>query len=188
MMPSLQQKVQSVLDELVDTGAETGLQIAVYHHGALVVDAVAGIADGQTGRSATHDKVDVGSRAGAAISRQDPRRRPEGLTAAVAADNEQLRLALVEQMVQLPTGRREPSASMRFLRRPRRVESGGGMPVRGSPDWIVKKSNVAVHSSLAGSYREPAASSAAEMGSRSVMSWSSCAAPGSRTLVRRGRQ
>ncbi len=50
MMLSLQQKVQAVLDELVDTGAETGLQVAVYHHGALVVDAVAGIADGQTGR------------------------------------------------------------------------------------------------------------------------------------------
>jgi CubicO group peptidase (beta-lactamase class C family) len=55
MMPSLQQKVQSVLDELVDTGAETGLQVAVYHHGALVVDAVAGVADGQTGRRATPD-------------------------------------------------------------------------------------------------------------------------------------
>ncbi|WP_326783105.1 serine hydrolase domain-containing protein [Streptomyces sp. NBC_00151] len=52
MMPSLQQKAQSVLDELVDTGAETGLQVAVYHHGVLVVDAVAGVADGQTGRRA----------------------------------------------------------------------------------------------------------------------------------------
>jgi CubicO group peptidase (beta-lactamase class C family) len=29
------------------------LQIAVYHQGALVVDAVAGVADGQTGRRAT---------------------------------------------------------------------------------------------------------------------------------------
>ncbi len=53
MMPSLQQQVQSVLDELVDTGAETGLQVAVYHHGALVVDAVAGVADGMTGRRMT---------------------------------------------------------------------------------------------------------------------------------------
>jgi CubicO group peptidase (beta-lactamase class C family) len=53
MMPSLQQRVQAVLDELVDTGAETGLQVAVYHHGALVVDAVAGLADGQTGRRVT---------------------------------------------------------------------------------------------------------------------------------------
>jgi len=53
MMPSLQQKLQRVLDELVDSRAETGLQIAVYHQGALVVDAVAGVADGQTGRRAT---------------------------------------------------------------------------------------------------------------------------------------
>jgi CubicO group peptidase (beta-lactamase class C family) len=53
MIRSLQQKVLSVLDELVDTGAETGLQAAVYHHGALVVDAVAGVADGQTGRRVT---------------------------------------------------------------------------------------------------------------------------------------
>ncbi|WP_329090545.1 beta-lactamase family protein [Actinomadura citrea] len=52
-MPSLQGKVQSVLDELVESGAETGLQVACYHRGALVVDAVAGVADGQTGRRAT---------------------------------------------------------------------------------------------------------------------------------------
>ncbi|MEU4979692.1 serine hydrolase domain-containing protein [Streptomyces sp. NPDC021969] len=51
--PSLQQKVQGVLDELVGTGAETGLQVAVYHHGALVVDAVAGVADSRTGRRVT---------------------------------------------------------------------------------------------------------------------------------------
>lgn len=53
MMPSLQQKVQGLLDELVDTGAETGLQIAVFHQGARVVDAVAGLADSRTGRKAT---------------------------------------------------------------------------------------------------------------------------------------
>ncbi|MGH3639296.1 MAG: serine hydrolase domain-containing protein [Mycobacterium sp.] len=53
MMPSLQHQIQSVLDELVDTGAEVGLQVAVYHHGALVVDAVAGVADSQTGRTVT---------------------------------------------------------------------------------------------------------------------------------------
>jgi CubicO group peptidase (beta-lactamase class C family) len=52
-MPSLQQKIQSVLDELVDAGAETGLQVAVYHRGGLVVDGVAGVADGQTGRRVT---------------------------------------------------------------------------------------------------------------------------------------
>jgi CubicO group peptidase (beta-lactamase class C family) len=53
MMPSLQHQVQSILDELVDTGAEVGLQVAVYHRGALVVDAVAGVADSQTGRTVT---------------------------------------------------------------------------------------------------------------------------------------
>lgn len=52
-MPSLQHKVQSVLDELVASGAETGVQVAVRHHGALAVDAVAGVADGRTGRSVT---------------------------------------------------------------------------------------------------------------------------------------
>ncbi|MFE7441338.1 serine hydrolase domain-containing protein [Streptomyces chartreusis] len=53
-MPSPQQKVQGVLDELVDTGAETGLQIAAFHQGARVVDAVAGVADSRTGRRVTH--------------------------------------------------------------------------------------------------------------------------------------
>ncbi|MET8100337.1 serine hydrolase domain-containing protein [Streptomyces sp. NPDC005236] len=53
MTPSLQQKVQSVLGELVGTGAETGLQVAVHQHGARVVDAVAGVADGRTGREMT---------------------------------------------------------------------------------------------------------------------------------------
>ncbi|WKG00833.1 serine hydrolase domain-containing protein [Mycolicibacterium sp. HK-90] len=52
-MPALQEKVQSVLDELIATGAETGLQVAVYRYGALVVDAVAGLADSQTERPVT---------------------------------------------------------------------------------------------------------------------------------------
>ncbi|WP_406164363.1 serine hydrolase domain-containing protein [Streptomyces canus] len=64
MMPSLQQKTQSVLDELVNTGAETGLQVAVYHHGVLVVDAVAGVADSQTGRRATPETPFFGFSAG----------------------------------------------------------------------------------------------------------------------------
>jgi CubicO group peptidase (beta-lactamase class C family) len=46
-------KVQDVLDELVGTGAETGLQVAVYHRGVLVVNAVAGVADSETGRAVT---------------------------------------------------------------------------------------------------------------------------------------
>lgn len=46
-------EVQGVLDELVGTGAETGLQVAVYRHGELVVDAVSGVADRRTGRTLT---------------------------------------------------------------------------------------------------------------------------------------
>ncbi|GHA81520.1 esterase [Streptomyces tendae] len=53
VVPSLQQKIQGVLDELVATGAETGVQVAVHHRGALVVDAVAGVADSRTGRGVT---------------------------------------------------------------------------------------------------------------------------------------
>jgi CubicO group peptidase (beta-lactamase class C family) len=45
-----QRRVQDVLDELVATGAETGLQVAVHHRGHRVVDVVAGVADGTTGR------------------------------------------------------------------------------------------------------------------------------------------
>ncbi|MGI5216715.1 serine hydrolase domain-containing protein [Nocardia sp. CA-290969] len=52
-MPALQGRIQSAIDEFVDTGAETGLQVAVYRHGALVADAVAGIADTATGRRVT---------------------------------------------------------------------------------------------------------------------------------------
>jgi hypothetical protein len=33
------------IDELVESGAERGVQVAVYRHGAQVVDAVAGVAD-----------------------------------------------------------------------------------------------------------------------------------------------
>jgi CubicO group peptidase (beta-lactamase class C family) len=50
---SLQYNVQSVLDDLVDTGVESGLQAAVYHRGELVVDVVAGFADRRTGRMLT---------------------------------------------------------------------------------------------------------------------------------------
>lgn len=46
----LQHRIRSLLDEFVATGAETGLQVAVYHRGALVVDAVAGVADSRTGQ------------------------------------------------------------------------------------------------------------------------------------------
>lgn len=40
-MKDLQELVQDSIDELVSSGAETGLQVAVYRDGELVVDAVA---------------------------------------------------------------------------------------------------------------------------------------------------
>ncbi len=55
MTPTLQRKIQGILDELVDTGVETGVQVAVYYDSALVVDAVAGLADSRTGRTVTRD-------------------------------------------------------------------------------------------------------------------------------------
>jgi CubicO group peptidase (beta-lactamase class C family) len=51
----VQKQVQKAIDELVDSGAERGLQVAAYKNGKLVVDAVAGIADPATGRPVTSD-------------------------------------------------------------------------------------------------------------------------------------
>jgi CubicO group peptidase (beta-lactamase class C family) len=52
-MSDIQERVQRHLDELVGTGAETGVQVAVYRNGELIVDAVAGTADPATGRPVT---------------------------------------------------------------------------------------------------------------------------------------
>ena len=54
-MRELQQQVQEILDELVESGTERGLQVSVYRHGEQVVDAVAGIADPGTGRLVASD-------------------------------------------------------------------------------------------------------------------------------------
>ena len=54
-MNDMQQQVQAAIDQLVTSGAERGLQVAVYRNGRLVVDAVAGIADPATGRPVTSD-------------------------------------------------------------------------------------------------------------------------------------
>lgn len=51
----VQEQVQAALDELVASGAEQGLQVAVYRHGRQIVDAVAGVADPTTGRVVTVD-------------------------------------------------------------------------------------------------------------------------------------
>ena len=49
-MSELQTQVQQAIDELVESGAERGVQVAVYRRGEQVVDAVAGLADPATGR------------------------------------------------------------------------------------------------------------------------------------------
>lgn len=54
-MTDLQHQVQDALDALVESGAERGLQVAVYHDGQLIVDAVAGLADPASGRPVTAD-------------------------------------------------------------------------------------------------------------------------------------
>jgi len=47
----VQNQVQHAIDEMVESGTERGLQVAVYHQGVQVVDAFAGIADPSTGRA-----------------------------------------------------------------------------------------------------------------------------------------
>ena len=42
-MTDIQKQVQQAIDRLVESGAEQGLQVAVYRNGELVVDAVAGV-------------------------------------------------------------------------------------------------------------------------------------------------
>jgi len=56
-MSDVQQQVQQAIDRLVESGAERGLQVAVYRHGEQVVDAVAGVADPATGRPVASDTV-----------------------------------------------------------------------------------------------------------------------------------
>jgi CubicO group peptidase (beta-lactamase class C family) len=54
-MNDIQKQVQQAIDRLVESGAERGLQVAVYRSGEPVVDAVAGVADPATGRPVTSD-------------------------------------------------------------------------------------------------------------------------------------
>jgi Beta-lactamase len=49
----MENEVQSTMDRLVESGAERGIQVAVYRNGEQVVDAVAGIADPASGRLVT---------------------------------------------------------------------------------------------------------------------------------------
>ncbi len=54
---SIQQSIQSLLQQLTDEGTERGLQVAVYCEGELVVDAWAGIANHQTGKPVDGDTL-----------------------------------------------------------------------------------------------------------------------------------
>jgi CubicO group peptidase (beta-lactamase class C family) len=54
-MSDIQKQVQQGIDQLVETGAERRLEVAAYHHGDLVVDAIAGAADPASGRPVTSD-------------------------------------------------------------------------------------------------------------------------------------
>src|ERR1700694_1518550 len=51
----LQKQVQDAIDQLVDSGAERGMQVAVYQRGELVVDAIAGVADPAPARPVRSD-------------------------------------------------------------------------------------------------------------------------------------
>ncbi|GAA0947387.1 serine hydrolase domain-containing protein [Nonomuraea longicatena] len=54
-MTDTQKNVQAVIDELVESGTERGVQVAVFKSGEQIVDAVAGVADPATGRPFTSD-------------------------------------------------------------------------------------------------------------------------------------
>ncbi|HKV30457.1 MAG TPA: serine hydrolase domain-containing protein [Candidatus Dormibacteraeota bacterium] len=55
LMSDAQKQVQDAIDQLVESGTERGIQVAVYRGADLVVDAVAGIADPESGRPVTPD-------------------------------------------------------------------------------------------------------------------------------------
>ncbi len=52
---NVQVEVQQAIDQMVESGAERGIQVAVYRHGELEVDAVMGVADPTTRRLVTPD-------------------------------------------------------------------------------------------------------------------------------------
>jgi CubicO group peptidase (beta-lactamase class C family) len=67
-MSDLQEQVQALIDELVASGAENGVQVAVYRRGEPVVDAVAGVADPRTGRPVTPDTLFYTASTGKAVA------------------------------------------------------------------------------------------------------------------------
>src|SRR3989442_11146274 len=61
-MTDVQQVVQEAIDQLVESGAERGMQVAVYRDGKQIADAVAGVADPATGRQVGSDTPSTTSR------------------------------------------------------------------------------------------------------------------------------
>jgi len=57
MTTAAHREIQRILDNAVRQGDERGIQVAVYHHGRLVVDAWAGMADPATGRAVAGDTL-----------------------------------------------------------------------------------------------------------------------------------
>lgn len=64
----LQRHVQDAIDELVASGDEAGLQVAVLHDGRIVVDAVAGLADPRTGEPVASDTLFFAASAGKGVA------------------------------------------------------------------------------------------------------------------------
>ena len=58
-MENANEQIKSILDQLVNSGVEVGLQVAAYLDGKLIVDACAGVADQATGRSVSGDTLFV---------------------------------------------------------------------------------------------------------------------------------
>lgn len=56
-MQDSNEQVQQLLDELIASGEETGLQVAAYHQGEQIVDAWSGLADRATGRPVTGETL-----------------------------------------------------------------------------------------------------------------------------------
>lgn len=58
-MADVQARIQRFIDDEIDSGREIGLQVAAYHHGALVADAWSGVADVRSGRRVDADTLFV---------------------------------------------------------------------------------------------------------------------------------
>jgi len=56
-MNTVQEKIQGLLEQLCAEGRERGIQVAAYHRGELIVDAMAGMADVRTGAAVTRDTL-----------------------------------------------------------------------------------------------------------------------------------